>query len=61
MRPSLFCDVMQHMLVVVCRRFGTECRPHLRGSSSRRKSCDLFIERYELNPKIQVIQVDAGV
>jgi len=60
MRPSLFCDVVQCMLVVY-RRFGTAYRPHLRGSSSPRRSGDLFMERYELNPKIHVIQVDASV
>ena len=57
MRPSLSYDVTQHMLVVN-RRFGTPYHSHIRGS---RKNGDLFMERYELNPKIHVIQVDASV
>jgi hypothetical protein len=35
MRPLLFSDVAQRMLVVY-RRFGTACRFHIQGSSSRR-------------------------
>jgi hypothetical protein len=36
-RSSLSCDATQHILVVSYRRFGTNCRSHIRGSSSPRR------------------------
>ena len=50
LRPLLFWDVTQRMLVAVCRRFGTAYRSHLQGSSSPEEcNCMTLKDGYSLS------------